>query len=44
VWCEATGVELFDVKGYGDPVSNAASMALRRCAAHSGLCLSLYDK
>ncbi|MBO0862077.1 MAG: hypothetical protein J2P21_27005 [Chloracidobacterium sp.] len=33
-----------DVKGYGDPVSNAASTALRRCAAHFGLCLSLYEK
>jgi hypothetical protein len=44
VWREATGIEPFDVKGYGDPVSNAASMALRRAAAHFGLALGLYDK
>jgi len=44
IWREATGIEPFDVMGYGDPVSNAASMALRRAAAHFGLALSLYDK
>src|SRR5262245_18299385 len=44
IWREATGIEPFDVKGFGDPVSNAASMALRRAAAHFGLGLGLYDK
>jgi hypothetical protein len=44
VYREATGIEPLDVKGYGDPVSNASSMALRRAAAHFGLCLNLYDK
>jgi hypothetical protein len=44
VWREATGIEPFDVKGYGDAASNACSMALRRAAAHFGLALSLYDK
>lgn len=29
---------------YGDPSSNAESMALRRAAAKFGLCLNLYDK
>ena len=43
-WREATGIEPFDVKGYGDPISNACSMALRRAAAHFGLARHLYDK
>jgi hypothetical protein len=30
VWREAAGNELLDVKGYGDPTSNAEAMALRR--------------
>ena len=33
-----------EVKGYGDPTSNAESMALRRAAAKFGLALALYDK
>ena len=41
---EATGIEPMDTKGYGDPVSNASSMALRRAAAHFGLARHLYDK
>jgi Rad52/22 family double-strand break repair protein len=41
---EATGYETLNVKGYGDPTSNAESMALRRAAAKFGLCLSLYGK
>jgi mRNA interferase HigB len=42
VWREATGYEPLNVKGYGDPTSNAESMALRRAAAKFGLCLYLY--
>ena len=41
---EATGIEPLDVKGYGDPSSNAESMALRRAAAKFGLGLYLYEK
>ena len=44
VYREATGYEPLEVKGYGDPTSNAESMALRRAAAKFGLCLNLYDK
>jgi hypothetical protein len=44
VWREATGYEPLSVKGYGDPTSNAESMALRRAAAKFGLCLYLYGK
>jgi hypothetical protein len=44
VWREATGYEPLNVKGYGDPASNAESMALRRAAATFGLCLYLYEK
>jgi Rad52/22 family double-strand break repair protein len=44
VWREATGYEPLNVKGYGDPTSNAESMALRRAAAKFGLCLYLYEK
>lgn len=41
---QSTGVEEDDAKGYGDPFSNASSMALRRAAAHFGLGRYLYDK
>lgn len=41
---EATGTEMLEVRGYGDPSSNAESMALRRAAAKFGLCLDLYDE
>jgi hypothetical protein len=44
VYREATGYEPLDVKGYGDPTSNAKSMALRRSAAKFSLALYLYDK
>jgi len=44
VWREATGYETLNVKGYGDPTSNAESMALRRAAAKFGLCLYLYGR
>src|SRR5262245_41196090 len=44
VYREATGYEPLEVKGYGDPTSNAESMALRRAAAKFGLALALYDK
>jgi hypothetical protein len=44
VYREATGYEPLEVKGWGDPTSNAESMALRRAAAKFGLCLNLYDK
>ena len=43
IYREATGYEPLDVKGYGDPTSNAESMALRRAAAKFGLALYLYD-
>lgn len=41
---EATGNELSETSGYGDPSSNAEAMALRRCAAKFGLGLSLWEK
>jgi hypothetical protein len=41
---QATGIEDDEVSGYGDPSSNAESMALRRAAAKFGLGLYLYDK
>lgn len=41
---QATGVEDDDKSGYGDPASNAESMALRRAAAKFGLGLYLYEK
>lgn len=41
---EATGIEELDTKGYGDYVSGASSMSLRRAAATLGLGLHLYDK
>ena len=44
VWREATGYDSLNVKGYGDPTSNAESMALRRAAAKFGLCLYLYGR
>ena len=40
----ATGCEELNMKGYGDPSSNAESMAFRRAAARFGLGLYLYDK
>jgi hypothetical protein len=47
VYRAATGTEEEPEEGekmYGDPSSNAESMALRRAAAKFGLGLSLYDK
>jgi hypothetical protein len=44
VWREATGQELLACGSYGDPSSNAESMAFRRAAAKFGLGLYLYDK
>ena len=44
IWREATGIEPLKVTGYGDTLSNAESMALRRAAAQFGLGLYLYDK
>jgi len=41
---EATGLEKLDTKGFGDPSSNAESMAFRRACAKWGLGLSLYEK
>lgn len=41
---QATGVEDDDKSGYGDPASNAESMALRRAAAKFGLGLYLYER
>jgi hypothetical protein len=41
---QATGIEDDEVSGYGDPSSNAESMALRRAAAKFGLGLYLYDR
>ncbi len=41
---EATGCEDADSKGYGDAVSNAEAMALKRAAAKFGLGLYLYQK
>ena len=41
---EASGTELLNCGSYGDPSSNAESMALRRCAAKFGLALYLYEK
>lgn len=46
-WREATGTEEEPEDGaqmYGDPSSNAESMALRRAAAKFGLGLYLYEK
>lgn len=41
---EATGIEALEVKGYGDPSSNAESMAFRRACAKWGLGINLYEK
>lgn len=41
---EATGCEEADAKGYGDAVSNAEAMALKRAASKFGLALYLYQK
>jgi len=41
---EATGCEDADAKGYGDAVSNAEAMALKRAASKFGLGLYLYQK
>lgn len=41
---DATGIESDTVTGYGDPTSNAESMALRRAAAKFGLGRYLYQK
>jgi len=43
IYREATGIEDLQIKGYGDPASNASSMAMRRAAAAFGLGLHLYD-
>lgn len=40
----ATGTESLDCSSYGDPSSNAESMAFRRACARFGLGLYLYDK
>lgn len=44
VYQEATGTEELTCSSYGDPSSNAESMALRRAAAKFGLALDLYKK
>jgi hypothetical protein len=44
VYREATGIEDEETSSFGDPTSNAESMALRRAAAKFGLGLTLYDK
>ena len=41
---EASGCESLNAKGYGDAVSNAEAMALKRAAAKFGLGLYLYSK
>lgn len=41
---EGTGTELLACGSYGDPSSNAESMALRRAAAKFGLARYLYEK
>ena len=41
---EATGTELLHTDSWGDPSSNAESMAFRRACARFGLGLYLYDK
>ena len=40
---DGTGLERLDVDSYGDPQSNAESMAFRRAAARFGLGLHLYE-
>ena len=39
---EASGTEMLETSTYGDPSSNAESMAFRRCCAKFGLGLYLY--
>jgi hypothetical protein len=41
---DGQGLEELAVKGYGDPLSNAESMAFRRACAKLGLGLYLYKK
>lgn len=41
---EATGCEDADAKGYGDPLSNAEAMTLKRAASKFGLGIALYQK
>lgn len=43
VFREATGLESLNTKAYGDPQSNAESMAFRRACANFGLGLHLYQ-
>lgn len=43
VWREASGIEDDETNSYGDPSSNAESMALRRAASKFGFGLYLYD-
>jgi hypothetical protein len=40
----ATGTELLSCSSYGDPSSNAESMAFRRCCAKFGLARYLYQR
>lgn len=44
VYRDATGTEELTCSNYGDPSSNAESMAFRRCCARFGLGLGLYEK
>lgn len=44
IYREATGTESLNCSSYGDPSSNAESMAFRRACAKFGLGLYLYDK
>ena len=44
IFREATGTEDEELKGYGDPSSNAEAMALKRAAAKFGLGLYLYSR
>jgi hypothetical protein len=44
VYREATGTEDEELRGYGDPSSNAEAMALKRAAAKFGLGLYLYHR
>ena len=44
VYREATGTESLNCSSYGDPSSNAESMAFRRACAKFCLELYLYDK
>lgn len=41
---ESTGTERLDTDSFGDPSSNAESMAFRRACARFGLGLDLYEK